>query len=76
LGWPEPFQSVLDPSGSTLLFSTYLGGSSDDYGQGIAVDSVGPYVTGYTNSNNFPISNPLQPANRGGQDAFVVQISP
>src|ERR1017187_3375264 len=60
-----------------LIYSTYLGGSSDDYGTGIAVDSAGnAYVTGYTISTDFPTMNPLQPTNGGGADAFVSKISP
>src|SRR5208283_4392217 len=42
-------------TGSVLVYSTYLGGNSDDYGQGIAVDSAGnAYVTGYTHSAYVP----------------------
>ncbi len=43
---------VIDP---VLSYSTYLGGSGDDYGYGIAVDAAGAaYITGYTHSTNFP----------------------
>jgi Beta-propeller repeat len=60
-----------------LVYSTYLGGSGGDIGNGIAVDSSGnAYVTGYTFSTDFPTKNPLQPANGGGKvDAFVAKIA-
>jgi hypothetical protein len=58
-----------------LIYSTYLGGSSDDIGLGIALDSAGnAYVTGRTSSTDFPTKNPLQTANGGG-DAFVTKIN-
>ena len=73
----------LNPSGSALVYSTYLGGSggnggNGDGGNGIAVDSSGnAYVTGYTTSTNFPTMNPLQPVNGGGTyDAFVTKLNP
>ncbi|WP_455392781.1 DUF7948 domain-containing protein, partial [[Eubacterium] cellulosolvens] len=51
------FVSKLNPTGSTLLYSTYMGGSNLNMAQGIAVDSAGfAYVTGYTDSTNFPVS--------------------
>jgi hypothetical protein len=61
-----------------LLYSTYLGGSGTDYGFAIAVDGSGnAYVTGRTNSTNFPKMNPLQPIYGGGDwDAFVAKINP
>jgi len=44
----------LDPTGTKLAYSTYLGGSADDFGTGIAVDAAGnAYVTGYTQSLNY-----------------------
>src|SRR5262249_44181504 len=63
--------------GSTLLYSTYLGGSGTDQGNGIAVDgSDNAYVTGYTTSTNFPTTNPLQASSGGGlQDGFVAKIN-
>jgi hypothetical protein len=60
-----------------LIYSTYLGGSSADYGEGIAVDNSGnAYLIGYTSSTNFPIMNALQPAYDGNQDAFVTKLNP
>jgi hypothetical protein len=59
-----------------LVYSTYLGGSGDDSGTGIAVDSTGTaYVTGRTGSPDFPTRLPLQNALRGGSDAFVTSIA-
>src|SRR5262249_27547893 len=63
----------IDP---TLVFSTFLGGSGDDQGWGIAVDASGNiYLTGSTSSMNFPTANPLQGASGGGYDAFVAKLS-
>ena len=49
----DAFLTKLSPSGG-ILFSTYWGGSGSDFATGIAVDSTGVYITGYTNSPNFP----------------------
>jgi hypothetical protein len=55
-----------------LIYSTNLGGSGDEYGTSIAVDSAGnAYVTGDTYSSDFPTTNPLQPANGGVADVFA-----
>jgi hypothetical protein len=76
-GGYDAFVAQLNPSGSALVYSTYLGGSGDDLGYGIAVDSSGnAYVTGATSSTNFPTMNPFQPANGGSGDAFVAEIKP
>ena len=62
----------------SLAYSTYLGGSGGDQGNGIAVDARGDaYVTGTTNSRDFPLAHPL-PANRllrGSANAFVSKLS-
>ena len=67
----------LNPAGSALVYSTYLGGSGSDQGNGIAVDGSGnAYVTGDTSSTNFPTANALRSANGGGDDAFVAKLNP
>jgi hypothetical protein len=68
----DAFVTKLSSSG-TVIFSTYLGGNVLDSGKGIAVDSTGIYVTGTTNSTDFPIKNSIYP-NRGG-DAFVTKLN-
>ncbi|MCP5102091.1 MAG: hypothetical protein GY950_01865, partial [bacterium] len=60
--------------GSSLIYSTYLGGESGDQGQGIAVDAAGcAYVTGFTESGNFPVLNQYQ-GFQGSYDAFVTRL--
>ena len=59
----------------TVSYSTFVGGSGDDRGIGVAIsDSLTPYIVGCTTSTDFPTRNPLQPTNRGGQDAFVIRF--
>ncbi len=74
----DAFVARLSASGSALVYATYLGGSGEDSGLGIAVDAAsgGALVTGYTSSTNFPTANPLQAVNRGFHDAFVVRLNP
>jgi hypothetical protein len=66
----------IDPTGSIQLFSTYLGGNGDESPGGIAVDATGSiYVTGYTNSTDFPVTAAaLQNTLGGNTDAFVAKI--
>jgi hypothetical protein len=71
------FVSKLNPAGSALVYSTYLGGSGGDQGSGIAVDSSGnAYVTGEASSTDFPTVKPLQASRAGGGDAFVSKLNP
>ena len=75
-GSGDAFLTKLSPSGS-LVYSTYLGGSSIDNGTAVAVDPAGnAYVAGITFSNNFPTVNPFQAAKGAQQDAFVAKINP
>jgi hypothetical protein len=71
----DAFVTKLNPAGSALVYSTYLGGSSYDYGYGIAVLSGNAYVTGYTESGDFPVLHPYQAGNRGRDDAFVSKLN-
>ncbi len=72
------FVSKLDLSGSSFLYSTLLGGDIFDYGTAIAVNSRGEaYVTGYTNSDNFPVVNAYQESLLGNatSDLFISKIT-
>jgi hypothetical protein len=72
----DAFVTKLNAAGSALVYSTYLGGSADDRGLGIAADSAGSvYVTGSTTSTNFPTASAIQAANGGGTDAFVTKLN-
>ncbi|MBN2135138.1 MAG: SBBP repeat-containing protein, partial [Acidobacteria bacterium] len=67
------YDLVIDPL--ILEYSTYLGGSGNDEGYGIAVDSSGAaYITGYTDSSDFPTLNRYQ-GYQGIDDAFVTKLS-
>ena len=60
-GSNDVFVAKIGPGGSPLVYSTYLGGTNADEGEGIAVDAAGfAYVTGFTASTNFPMINALQ----------------
>jgi hypothetical protein len=79
----DAYVSELNPAGSQLLYSTYLGGSGTEYGGATAVLALSTqnppdvYVTGYTNSTNFPVvAGSLQTSNAGQNDAFVSKFSP
>jgi uncharacterized repeat protein (TIGR01451 family) len=73
----DAFVAKFNASGSGLVFSSFLGGGLTDQGQGIAVDSAGnAYVTGLTNSTDFPTSSPFQSSLGGTQDAFLTEVSP
>jgi hypothetical protein len=76
----EAFVSKFNAAGSALNYSTFLGGVQSEIAYGIAVDVAGnAYVTGFTNSNNFPTVNAVQPVwgsgGAGANDGFVTKIS-
>ena len=69
----------MNPAGSALVYSTYLGGSATDYGTAIAVDVSGSaYVTGIVTSDDFPLANPIDNTlgRHAVDDAFVTKFSP
>ena len=73
----DAFVTKFASDGDSLEYSTYLGGSSEDYGLGIAVDDLDrPYVTGYTKSSGFPRDKSLKNTNNGNQDVFVTCYKP
>ena len=71
----DAFVAKLNAAGSAFVYSTYLGGTLDETGYGIAVKHGSAYVTGVTNSANIPTANPLQQFNAGGYDAFVTRVN-
>ncbi len=75
-GFNDIVITVLNSSGTSLNFSTYLGGSHSDYGSGITVDSSGTlYVTGVSSSSDFPVWNAYQSTIAGGGDCVLMKIS-
>ncbi|HEV3339502.1 MAG TPA: SBBP repeat-containing protein, partial [Pirellulales bacterium] len=83
-GTTDAFVTKLDPSGTKIVYSTYLGGSLDEHGNAIAVDPAGDaVVAGNTDSRDFPLVRPLHipggygDTYGGGQnDAFVAEFDP
>lgn len=76
-GANDVFVTKLNPEGSALVYSTYLGGGGPDISRRIALDALGnAYVTGATNSPDFPTTpGALQPLHAGGEDAFVTKLN-
>lgn len=77
LGSDDVFVTRLGSSGSNLIFSSYLGGSSIDYGLGIAlgVEEGSAYLAGWTSSTDFPTVNAYQSTLAGSFDVFVTLMS-
>jgi hypothetical protein len=75
-GMNDMWVASVNAAGTALAYSTYLGGSANDSGVGIAVDSAGAAaVVGETGSTNFPTANAIQAMNGGGTDAFVTKVN-
>ena len=79
----DAYVAELNPSGSSLLYATYLGGSGDEYGiatRTLVLDNQTPpniYITGYTDSTNFPTTaGSFQPSLAGNNDVFVSKFVP
>ncbi len=74
-GGQEPFVAKLNSLGTALLYSTFLGGGSNDRGDSIALDVAGnAYVSGSATSDDFPVRNAFQVQRAGAADAFVAKI--
>jgi uncharacterized protein (TIGR03437 family) len=71
------FVSKLNPQGTALIFSTYLGGTGRDGAYGLAVDSAGDaYIVGETGSTDFPVTKgALQTTISGGSTSFVAKLN-
>ncbi len=71
------FVAALDPRGAALIYSTYIGGTGDERGEDIAVDSArNAYIVGWTNSSDFPVIDGVPLARSGGDNGFVTQLGP
>jgi hypothetical protein len=77
-GVRDAFVFKLNPAGTALVYSTYLGGGDADTSGAIAIDAAGnAYVTGSTASDNFPMQGPVQGIKSpGGSDAFITKLHP
>ena len=77
-GGDDAFVAKVNPAGSALVFSTYLGGTADDVGNAIGVNlgDSSVYVAGSTKSVDFPTVSPIQPGLAGRLDAFVTRLNP
>ena len=76
-GASAPYVAKLAPTGTSMAYATYLGGSANDEGKGIAIDGGGnAYVVGTARSINFPVQNPFRAGLGGGSDAFVAKLNP
>ena len=76
-GGVDAFVASFNPAGGQMIFCTYLGGSGDDRAFGVAVDaSNDTYVTGWTQSTNFPVVGGVQSHLSGVRDAFITKLNP
>jgi len=75
-GSTDAFVFKLDPTGSQIVYSTFIGGSNTDEGHSIAVDASGnAYITGFTLSSDLPIINGFQKTRAGGQEAYALKLN-
>jgi hypothetical protein len=74
-GSGDAFVAKVGQEGNSLVYSTFLGGTYDDEGRGIAVDAFGQaYVTGFTRSDDFPTANAYDATFNGTWDVFAVKF--
>jgi hypothetical protein len=79
-GSDDAFVTKLNPAAlinaDTLVYSTYIGGSADDEGNGITMDAANnAYITGFTDSVAWPTVTPWQATKIGAKDAFLAQVN-
>ncbi|KAA3600444.1 MAG: T9SS C-terminal target domain-containing protein [Calditrichaeota bacterium] len=73
----DVFVTKFDSIGSSLIFSTFIGGTNNDYGYSIAIEGNGnTIVSGFTSSIDFPIQLAIGYINSGAADAFITKINP
>jgi hypothetical protein len=76
-GGYDAYAAKLNPAGTALVYSTYLGGVGDDWGNSIAVDAQGhAYLTGPTSSSDFPAVAAFDAVLSGSEDGFVAKLNP
>lgn len=74
-GVADCFVTKLSADGQSLVYSTFFGGTSNEFARGIAVESGCAYVTGYTQSSDFPTANAYDPTYNGADDCFVTKLA-
>ena len=75
-GGVDAFVVKLNAAGTALIYATYIGGRGADQGAGIAVDSSGEaYVTGFTESTNFPLVSAVRTTLGGSRNAFALKLN-
>jgi predicted DNA repair protein MutK len=73
----DAFVSKISSQGTSLLYSTYVGGEGSDQSSSIAVDANGvAYIAGFTYSFHFPLQSPIQSSTHGVPEAFVAAVGP
>jgi uncharacterized repeat protein (TIGR01451 family) len=74
-GKSDLFLTKFQPDGLGLIYSTYLGGEDSEEGRGVTVNRIGQaYVTGHTESDNYPLKRPAQDSLAGGADVIVSRL--
>ncbi|MBK6315437.1 MAG: SBBP repeat-containing protein [Blastocatellia bacterium] len=77
-GTNDAFVTKFNADGTTVFYSTFLGGSAIDEALGIALDPLNPTrptIVGHTTSTNFPTTSPVQTAKNGPEDMFITKLN-